>query len=133
HTGIHITEKKRQLVVSRLGKRLRATGLPNFSDYYDLLHDPDKGTTEIGEFINQITTNKTDFFRENHHFEFIRSTVIPEILSRGERNLRFWSAGCSTGEEPYTLAITVLEALKELKAGPGYDVKILATDLDTSV
>lgn len=132
-TGIHMTEKKRQLVVSRLGKRLKFYGMSSFSQYYDLLTSETGQLAEIPEFINQITTNKTDFFREAHHFEFIRSTMIPDLVSRGVTNIRFWSAGCSTGEEPYTLAITLSQVLEELKASSRVDLKILATDLDTNV
>lgn len=132
-SGINLTEKKRQLVIGRLGKRLKLHSLKTFSDYIALLEGPG-GQVELREFINQITTNKTDFFREDHHFQYLRQHFIPELLAKGVRNLRFWSAGCSTGEEPYTLAITVLEALRENGAtAAGMDVKILATDLDTNV
>jgi chemotaxis protein methyltransferase CheR len=131
-TGIFITDKKRQLVISRLSKRLKLHGFDSFSSYYDYLLAPE-GSSEIVEFINQITTNKTDFYREAHHFDYVSQSLIPQVLQRGEKNLRFWSAGCSTGEEPYTLAITVLETLEGLKARQGIDVKILATDLDTNV
>lgn len=131
-TGIFITDKKRQLVISRLSKRLKLHGFESFSSYYDYLLAPE-GSGEIVEFINQITTNKTDFYRESHHFDFVAQTLIPQVIQRGEKNLRFWSAGCSTGEEPYTLAITILETLEQLKVRPGMDIKILATDLDTNV
>ena len=131
-TGIHITDKKRQLVVGRLTKRLKHHGFKSFSQYYDYLHTPE-ATLEVREFINQITTNKTDFFRENHHFEFLSGIIIPQLIQQREKSLRFWSAGCSTGEEPYSLAITILETLEQLNAGSGWDIKILATDLDTNV
>lgn len=132
-TGINITDKKRQLVISRLGKRLRANKLKDFGEYYRLLEDRNKNKAEISELINQITTNKTDFFRENHHFDFVRNRLIPELVRRGEKNFRFWSAGCSSGEEPYSLAMTILDKMEEMKLGFGYDVRILATDLDTNM
>jgi len=131
-TGIYITDKKRQLVISRLTKRLKFFGFGTFSEYYDFLHDP-AGVIEVREFINQITTNKTDFFREAHHFDFISDTMLPGLHNQNERSVRFWSAGCSTGEEPYTLAIILLETIESFKSRGSWDVKILATDLDTNV
>ena len=131
-TGIYITENKRQLVISRLTKRLKLFDFDTFSQYYDFLHDP-AGVVEVREFINQITTNKTDFFREIHHFDFIRETMLPFLYKQNEHSIRFWSAGCSTGEEPYTLAITLLETIGSFESRGPWDIKILATDLDTNV
>jgi len=132
-TGIHMSEKKRNLIVARLSKRLRALNLNNFSEYYQYLSD-ENSSDEIINLINRVTTNKTDFFREIHHFEFLLQDVLPAIIKEGnstrERRLRIWSAGCSTGEEPYSLAMTVSEAFKGER---GWDIKILATDLDTEV
>src|SRR5262249_4041548 len=89
---------------------------------------------EMQELINCITTNKTDFFREAHHFDFLRDTVFPRLQERarqgGPQRLRIWSAGCSTGEEPYTLAISLRQAFA---SSPGWDLRILATDIDTTV
>jgi chemotaxis protein methyltransferase CheR len=134
HTGITLGPHKRHLVQARLGRRLRALGLATFTEYRNYLVHDDPGGVELGRFINAITTNKTDFFREPHHFTYLAAHWIPAVKARaardGNRTLRIWSAGCSTGEEPYTIAITLREAL-----GPaaGWDVKILASDLDTDV
>ena len=119
-TGIALSDAKRQMVQSRLQKRLRLHQLAA-GDYYALLTGPSRDNREITAFINCITTNKTDFFREPHHFEFITERVLPEIAARAGRGtprLRVWHAGCSTGEEPYTLALTLAEAL-DGKSGGG--------------
>ncbi|GAB4278722.1 MAG: hypothetical protein Kow0065_24730 [Methylomicrobium sp.] len=107
---------------------LRFHGLTRFSDYCRLLEN-DSGT-EFTQFINAITTNLTSFFRENHHFEYLKNRVIPELLEvkKSKRIIKAWSAGCSTGEEPYSLAMTLLENIPD-----DWQVKILATDLDTQV
>lgn len=130
HTGINLTEAKKDLVYGRLSKRIRKLNLTNFQEYINYVNDDHE--SELINFINAITTNLTSFFRENHHFEYLRNKLIPELLHRNEstRKIRIWSAGCSTGEEPYSIAITVLEALEKY---PNWDVKILATDLDTNV
>ncbi len=133
--GIALTEAKMQLVQSRLRKRVVAHGLSSFRAYYDLLMERGDRDPEMGLFVNCITTNKTDFFREPHHFNFVTDTVIPEMVQRArqgecQQRLRVWHAGCSTGEEPYTLAITLTEALQ----GRGrWDVRQLASDIDTNV
>ncbi|BCS31898.1 hypothetical protein TBR22_A11010 [Luteitalea sp. TBR-22] len=129
--GIALAPAKRTLLESRLQRRLRALNLRTFSDYIDCLAQP--GTPELVEMINCVTTNKTDFYREPHHFRFLQQQVIPAVQSRtvGGRRLRIWSAGCSTGEEPYTIALAIADAL-----GPrlnSWDVKILASDIDTRV
>jgi chemotaxis protein methyltransferase CheR len=131
-TGIHMSEKKRNLIVARLSKRLRALNLKNFSEYYQYLTENNNSDNEIINLINRVTTNKTDFFREMHHFEFLMEEALPSIIrdSRRERKLRIWSAGCSTGEEPYSIAMIVAEAFQGER---GWDIKILATDLDTEV
>ncbi len=128
--GISLSDAKRTMVYSRLARRLRSLSLKKFSSYCDLLKNRDEH--ELVNFINAITTNLTSFFREKHHFEFMVSTLIPRwIKSRSDtRRLRIWSAGCSTGEEPYSIAITLLEHFPELEK---WDIKILATDLDTNV
>jgi len=131
--GIALSEHKRSLVASRLGKRLRALGLPSLRMYYDYLTGPD-GTAELENFVNAMTTNKTDFYRERVHFDFLERELVPALKTRavqtGERKIRIWSAGCSTGEEPYTIALTLCEALGRM---PAWDVRILASDVDTSV
>lgn len=132
-TGISLGEKKKELVKTRLGKRLRATGIPTFKDYYNYVTSSENGgNDELISLIDAISTNKTSFFRENEHFIFLREAVIPEILSNskksGKKKIRVWSAGCSSGEEPYTLAIVFHENIKNLSA---WDFKILATDIST--
>ncbi len=128
HTGILVPDDKFDMFYGRLSKRVRALGLNNFHEYCQYLQDrPDE---EFTTFINAITTNLTSFFREGHHFDLLAKEVLPELLDKNasRRRLRIWSAGCSTGEEPYSLAMTVLENVPE-----HWDVKILATDLDTNV
>jgi len=129
-TGIVITDAKRQMVYSRLVRRLRALDIKDFRDYCELLEDDISG--EVGEFINAITTNLTAFFREPHHFSYLQNVVIPELLCRntGSRRIRIWSAGCSTGEEPYSIAIALAEVIPP---GGHWDWRILATDIDTDV
>lgn len=129
-TGIVLAEHKRDMVYGRLSRRLRALKLASFSDYCSLIKDGDE--TEMVELVNAITTNLTSFFREPHHFEFLKKMVLPKLMqiNQATRRIRIWSAGCSTGEEPYTLAMTVREVIP---ASSGWDVRILATDLDSNV
>lgn len=133
-TGIHMSDKKRKLVVARLSKRLRALSLSTFTEYYNYLEKSPQADGEIVNLINRVTTNKTDFFRERHHFDFLLRELYPGMIEEsritGTRRLRIWSAGCSSGEEPYTLAMVALEAFKDQR---GWDTKILATDLDTEM
>ncbi len=134
--GISLGKGKQQLVESRLSKRLRACNLTSFIQYYKYLNENDRNGEERLKMINALTTNKTDFFREQHHFDYLRSSVFPMLEKRaketGERKIRIWSAACSTGEEPYTLAMSVLDHF-----GPtsfhGWDVRVLASDVDTDV
>jgi chemotaxis protein methyltransferase CheR len=117
-------------VYGRLSRRLRALGIDSFRDYRNLLTtDPDG--EEFVEFCNAITTNLTSFFRESHHFDYLRDAVLVPLSARppGQR-LRIWSAGCSTGEEPYSIAMTVRESQAQANR---HDIKILATDLDSEV
>ena len=126
--GINLTEAKRDLVYSRLVKRLRALRLDGFSAYIDLIGS-DSGTGERQELISAITTNVTNFYREPHHFEHLRTQAIPDIkdrLAAGETG-RIWSAGCSDGREPYTIACTILQ---EIPDALRRDLKILASDID---
>lgn len=127
-TGIHLSECKREMIYRRLAKRLDQLDLNSFTEYCQLLKSGD--TAEIEDFANAVTTNLTYFFREAHHFEYVQNTLLPEqIASNRERRLRIWSAGCSSGEESYTLAILLQECLPN---PAGWDVKILATDLDSN-
>jgi chemotaxis protein methyltransferase CheR len=133
-TGIALNDGKRQLVCARLGKRLRHYGYTTFSEYYEHVLERDPHGEELVRMINAITTNKTDFFREEHHFAFLRTEVLPRLASGAAagapRRLRIWSAGCSSGEEPYSVALTVLEGLPRVW---GWDVRILASDIDTDM
>lgn len=127
-TGICLGESKRELVKRRFAPRVRELGLGSFGAYVRFVKKSDCG--EMNKFCNAITTNLTSFFRENHHFEFLASTVLPKIQARSlsnGRRLRVWSAGCSTGQEPYCLAITLQSAIRDLDK---WDARILATDLD---
>ena len=128
-TGIHLTEQKRELVYGRLTRRLRMLHLKSFAEYRELLS---RDECELTELCNAITTNLTAFFREPHHFQYLREQWLEPLAAnpRGPRRLRIWSAGCSSGEEPYSIAMTVLETLPH----PGsWDVRILATDLDSEL
>lgn len=128
-TGISLSEAKHDMVYGRLSRRLRQLRLVKFSDYCRILKDGDDEELKI--FINAMTTNLTSFFRENHHFEYLGKTLLPQLLAtKTEPRLRIWSAGCSTGEEPYSIAMVLKEVLP---ANHDWDVKILATDLDTNV
>jgi chemotaxis protein methyltransferase CheR len=131
NTGIVLDERKREMLYRRLMRRTRDLKLASFGDYCALLEQTD--SKELPNFINAITTNLTSFFRENHHFEFLKTHFLPEHIKRfgNSKRLRIWSAACSTGEEPYSLAITLQEAMGSLLNS--WDVKILATDLDTDV
>jgi chemotaxis protein methyltransferase CheR len=131
YAGIALSESKQNLVYGRLSRRLRALGLASFRDYCKYL---DANPTELENFINSISTNHTKFFREAHHFEHFRTQVAAPFAQAASRRsggrLRAWSAGCSTGEEPYSIAL-VLQ--REIRNFAGNDVRILATDIDTAV
>lgn len=131
NTGIVLDERKKEMVYRRLMRRTRELKLNSFKTYTALLQDEQSG--ELPNFINAITTNLTSFFRENHHFDYLRDIFIPAHLKKfnNSRRLRIWSSACSTGEEPYSLAITLMAAMeRQLES---WDAKILATDLDTDV
>lgn len=128
--GISLSDAKRTLVVSRLSKIVRALGLASFDDYVDFL-EKGASASDGQDFVNALTTNLTRFYREDHHFDHLRSFVgtLMSERPRGTR-LRIWSAGCSTGQEPYTIGMDLLAAYPELKR---WDFRILATDIDTAV
>lgn len=133
HSGIVLGAHKRDMVYSRLARRLRALRLRSFREYCSLL-DSGAGDGEIGSLINAITTNLTKFFREAHHFEHLRKTVLADVWKNqrtGKPRVRIWSAACSTGEEPYSIAMTAMDSRRE--AGREWDFRVLATDLDTAV
>jgi chemotaxis protein methyltransferase CheR len=159
HTGIWLRDGKQIMLASRLSRRLRHHGIANFAEYYQYVQRSPDNSEEIRELINCVTTNKTSFFRERHHFEFLANTVVPEIESAARkgaaRSIRIWSAACSTGEEPYSIAITLLESLQSsmrvktrslaphgprlpglpgLTVAPGsWRIEIVASDIDTNV
>jgi chemotaxis protein methyltransferase CheR len=128
HTGIRLSEHKKEMLYSRLSRRLRALNLNNFFSYYKLLK-MDEGE-ELLHFINAVTTNLTAFFREPHHFELLKKELLPQLLVKKliSRRLRIWSAGCASGEEAYSIAMVIKEVIPS-----DWDVKILATDLDSVV
>jgi chemotaxis protein methyltransferase CheR len=130
HAGIALSDSKRNLVYTRVSRRLRALGFTAFKQYRDYLA---ANAGELESFINAISTNLTKFFRESHHFDHFRSHVVQPFLSgaqRGDGRFRVWSAGCSTGEEPYTIAAVLRH---EIRSGSHRDARILATDIDTDV
>ena len=130
HTGIVLSDAKRDLVYGRLTKRLRQLRLDSFRAYCQMLQTGDPG--ELEQLVNAITTNLTMFFREAHHFDALAMTVLPALMhsKTPPRRLRIWSAGCSTGEEPYSLAMVCKTVLPDTEA---WDMKILATDIDSHV
>ncbi|MBT8127170.1 MAG: protein-glutamate O-methyltransferase CheR [Gammaproteobacteria bacterium] len=130
HTGISLAAHKRCLIYGRLRKRLQALGIRQFRDYCELIRSGNN--SEIEQFINSITTNLTYFYREEHHFDYLANDLLPTLVKndRTQRRIRIMSAGCSTGEEPYSLAMTLCEVIEDIE---NYDVRILATDLDSNV
>ena len=132
-TRIQMSNHKRALVTSRLSKRLRTLHMDSFREYIDFVKNAKD--EELTNFVNAVTTNKTDFFRENKHFEYMKSTFLPnweKNFKDGKvKNLRIWSAACSTGEEPYTIQMTLHEYFGANY--DRYDIKVLASDIDTNV
>ena len=125
--GITLDAPKKTLLVSRLGKRLRELGLSTYKAYYDSLSGRG-GEEELTKLLDLISTNKTDFFREPTHFEFIREQVLPE--AKATKTMRIWSSASSSGEEPYTIAMTLHNAIPDISR---WDIKILASDISTRV
>ena len=134
HTGITLGPDKRSLLQARLAKRLRALNVSTFTDYHRALIEAGPSGDEFMHFIDAVTTNKTEFYREAHHFSFLAERWVPKALARGERggrrSVRIWSAGCSTGEEPYSIAMTLADAFV---AARGWNVRVLASDINTDV
>ena len=127
--GIRMPEEKTTLLRCRLQRRMRALGLSSITEYQ--AHLQEQGQTELPELIDVVTTNKTDFYREPAHFEFLMRQALPALTHNPRsRMLKAWCAGCSTGEEPYTLAMALSE---HLITQPGLDFRILATDISTRV
>jgi chemotaxis protein methyltransferase CheR len=127
--GIYLAPAKKALLVGRLTKRLRALGLPSFGAYYERIVEQDDREERL-EMLDCISTNETHFFREPRQFEFLERVVVPRWKQQGLRTIRIWSAGCSTGEEPYSLAMLLLH---HFPPGCGRHIEILATDLSTRV
>lgn len=129
--GLSIPDSKRTMVQSRLSRRLKAMGLSDFTHYLDYL-ESDAGIEERKKFISALTTNVSHFFREIHHFHLMRDLALKPLIEKAKKGekVRIWSSGCSTGQEPYSIAMTILE---ECKISSGMDIKILATDVDLDV
>lgn len=128
-TGIVLKDHKFDMVYARIARRCRALGLKTVRDYCNLL-ESEKGDAEIGNLVNAITTNLTSFFREPHHFEHLRAHVFEPFVKHNGKRLRLWSAGCSAGAEPYSIAMTMMESIPNIHR---YDCRILATDIDTGM
>jgi chemotaxis protein methyltransferase CheR len=131
--GIKMPPVKKTMLEARLQKRLRAIGCHSFTDYCDYLMSPQGIEQELIPMIDLVTTNKTDFFREPDHFTHLTGKILPawcNEVGRGSRKLSVWSAGCSSGEEPYTLAMLLCEFAEN---NPGFSFQILATDISTRV
>lgn len=131
HCGINLHDGKRELVQARIAKRMRTRALPKLTDYLRFALDDSEEFTHL---IDALSTNLTSFFREDGHFDYLAKTFLPQLLQRKlkarRHDIRAWSAGCSTGEEPYTIAMVLLGAIDDASA---WDIKILATDLSTAV
>ncbi|ESR24220.1 Chemotaxis protein methyltransferase CheR [Lutibaculum baratangense AMV1] len=129
--GISLPDTKATLVYSRLAKRLRARGLESFREYCDIVAS-EEGIDERKRMLAALTTNVTRFFREPHHFEHLKTHVLPPLLEAAKRGgrVRLWSAGCSTGQEPFSMALTILSLMPD---AADRDIKILATDIDPDV
>ncbi|MEZ8823926.1 protein-glutamate O-methyltransferase CheR [Vibrio amylolyticus] len=125
--GIFLSDRKRNMVYGRLSRKMRANGVTRFSDYREIIEN---SKTEQANFINALTTNKTEFFREYHHFEFLEGTALEQWKHQGNKSVNIWSAGCSTGQEPYSFVAS-------LYAAGAFDlfdnVNVFASDLDTKV
>ena len=127
--GINLHVGKKELVRARLAKRIRLLKLRSVTEYLEYMKNDPTGQ-ELVLMLDALSTNLTYFFREQQHFDYLHEKVIPAIKSSGHRKIRIWSAGCSSGEEPYTIAMQLHESIPDLA---GWDIKILATDLSTKV
>ena len=130
YSGIKMPPNKRTMLEGRLRRRMRATGIGNVNDYCRHLFEDDGITAEAVHLIDAVTTNKTEFFREPAHFDFLASKGLAALAAAGRREIKVWSAACSTGAEPYTLAMVLDEFCAE---HPRLDYSILATDICTEV
>lgn len=132
--GINLVPAKKTMLTVRLTKRLRALGMDSFSRYLDFVFGPEGGSQELIHMIDVVTTNKTDFFREPRHFDFLMNQALPTLVQSKSgtsyARLNIWSAGCSSGEESYTLAMVLADFFEKNRCG---DFSILATDISTRV
>ena len=132
-SGISLNEGKKELVRTRLGTRMREGGFKSYMDYFKYIKE-DRTETELVTLLDAISTNLTSFFREINHFHFLTKTIIPEMVAKkrtsGMKEARVWSAGCSSGEEPYSIAFTLMDHMETIQT---WDVKILATDISTQM
>ena len=132
--GIKMPPHKKTMLEARLRKRLRILGIATFEEYSDYIFSPDGMKNELVSMIDVVTTNKTDFFREAAHFTIMTDVALPNLINTYgvglNRPLRVWSAGCSSGEEAYTMAMVLSEMAEQI---PGFDFSILATDISTLV
>jgi len=134
YLGINLKDTKQLMVRNRLIRKIKALRFKDFNEYLDFIENP-QNESHFQEFVNAITTNKTDFFREHKQFEILRDEILPELeehqrQANGQRYLRVWSAACSTGEEPYTIAMVLKDYFEEKK---DWKYKILATDINSQV
>ncbi len=127
-TGIISDEGKYTMYYSRLSRRVRKLKLPDFAAYRQFLAN--NLATESIELVNAVTTNLTAFYREEHHFDFLAETLVAEKIKNNDKSIRIWSAACSTGEEPYSIAMTIVDSIKDIDQ---WDIKIYATDIDSNV
>ncbi|NDV23435.1 chemotaxis protein CheR [Desulfovibrio sp. JC022] len=128
--GIKMPPSKKTMLEARLQKRLRALGFSSHSQYCDFLFSPGGFEKELTQLIDVVTTNTTDFFREPKHFELLLSTVLPDLCHRNGRPVKLWSAGCSSGEEPYTLCMVLNEFAEK---NPSFKYSLMATDISTDI
>lgn len=135
YSGIHLPEGKRNLVEGRIRKRIVLLQLESFQEYVQYLFSENGLANELTPLIDVVTTNKTDFFRENAHFEYLVNSALPDLVNQHKEKfkldeIRIWSAGCSTGEEPYTMVIVLNEYAQR---NPGFRFSVLASDISTEV
>lgn len=132
HCGINLHDGKKELIRARLAKKMRTGGFRTFCDYMDHIRADETGR-EFSDFIDVLSTNLTSFFRERQHFDYLQQHLLPQLIEKKIQHsnfrIRVWSAGCSSGEEPYSIAITLLENLQKGR----WDAKILATDISTRI
>ena len=134
HVAIDIKDHKKYLLINRLAKRLRLLGLRSFTDYLRYLETGANRNQEFIELIDAVTTNKTDFYREPKHFEFLETNIFPDLMQRQRNRVpaiyRVWSAASSTGEEPYTISICLSELFSRV---PGWDFEVMGSDISETV